>query len=65
VDADRRQGRGPARAPLNHSWGIALHLTSRGLTTQPLTHGTRSFTIGFDFISHMLVIQSSDGNAAR
>ena len=47
--------------PLNHGWGIALHLTARGLTTRPLTYGNRSFTIGFDFISHMLVIQTSDG----
>ena len=49
-------------APLNHCWGVALHLTSRGLTTGPLAHGERSFTIEFDFIGHQLVIAVSDGN---
>jgi hypothetical protein len=48
--------------PLNHSWGIALHLTSRGLTTRPLPHGTRSFTMEFDFIDHQLVIRTTDGD---
>ena len=28
-------------APINHSWGIAFHLTSRGLTTPVLPHGPR------------------------
>src|SRR5215204_2964364 len=36
--------------PLNHSWGIALHLTPRGLTTLPLPHGVRTFTMAFDFV---------------
>jgi hypothetical protein len=47
--------------PINHSWAVSLHLTARGLTTQPLPHGGRSFTIEFDFISHELVIRTSDG----
>jgi hypothetical protein len=47
--------------PLNHSWGIALHLTPRGLTTAVLAHGPRSFTIQFDFIDHQLAIETSDG----
>jgi hypothetical protein len=48
---------GPA---LNHSWGTALRLTSRGLTTQVLAHGPRSFTIEFDLVNHQLVIETSD-----
>jgi hypothetical protein len=48
-------------APLNHSWAVALHLTPRGLTTGLLPHGERAFTIGFDFIDHALVIDTSDG----
>jgi Family of unknown function (DUF5996) len=48
-------------APLNHSWAIALQVTARGLSTVVLPHGARSFTIGFDFIDHQLVIESSDG----
>src|SRR5262245_51823934 len=49
-------------APLNHSWGIALDVTARGLTTRTLPHGNRSFRVAFDFIDHQLVIEASDGN---
>jgi hypothetical protein len=48
--------------PLNHSWGIAFHLTPRGWTTLLLPHGDRTFTIEFDFIDHQLVVRSSDGD---
>ena len=48
--------------PLNHSWAIALQLTARGLSTRRLLHGTRSFTMEFDFIDHRLVIRASDGS---
>ena len=47
--------------PLNHCWGVALRVNARGLTTQPLPHDERSFTIQFDFIDHQLVIGASDG----
>lgn len=47
--------------PLNHSWAIALQITPRGLSTRPLTHGSRTFTIEFDFLAHQLVIAASDG----
>jgi hypothetical protein len=47
--------------PLNHSWGIAFQVTPRGLSTRALPHGTRSFTMEFDFIDHRLVIRVSDG----
>ena len=51
-----------AHAPaLNHSWGAALHLTSRGLETAVLTHGSRQFTMQFDFVDHRLIIAASDG----
>ncbi len=52
-------------APLNHSWGIALLVTARGLTTRALPHGSRSFTMAFDFIDHQLVIETSDGDRRR
>ncbi|MCU1347451.1 MAG: hypothetical protein JWO56_481, partial [Acidobacteria bacterium] len=48
--------------PLNHGWAIALHLTTRGLTTRPLAHGHRLFTMEFDFVEHRLVIRTSDGD---
>jgi Family of unknown function (DUF5996) len=47
--------------PLNHSWGSALHVTPSGLSTRPLSHDRRSFTMEFDFIGHRLVIRTSDG----
>jgi hypothetical protein len=47
--------------PVNHSWGIALRVTSRGLTTPPLPHGSRVFTIAFDFVAHELAIETADG----
>ena len=49
---------------LNHSWHVTLYLTSRGLTTSPIPHGTRTFEIDFDFIDHQLVIKPSDGASA-
>ena len=48
--------------PLNHSWGISLRVTSRGLTTPVLPHGTRTFTIEFDFVAHRLLVRTSDGD---
>jgi len=48
-------------APLNHCWAVALRVTPRGLATRPLPHGTRTFTIQFDFIDHQLLIRASDG----
>ena len=48
-------------APLNHSWGVTLLVTPRGLATRTLPHGERTFTMEFDFIDHQLVIRTSDG----
>ncbi|HUN97053.1 MAG TPA: DUF5996 family protein [Bradyrhizobium sp.] len=51
-----------ARSPwLNHSWHVALYVTTRGLTTSPIPDGTRSFQIDFDFIDHLLRISTSEG----
>jgi hypothetical protein len=46
--------------PLNHCWAIALHVTSRGLATRLLPHTGRFFTLEFDFISHRLLVRTSD-----
>ena len=55
-----------AHAPLiNHWWQVPLYVTSRGLTTSPMTYGPRSFQIDFDFIDHQLLIQTSDGATDR
>lgn len=49
--------------PLNHSWGIAFHLTTRGMTSAVLPHPARPFTIEFDFLDHQLRIRPSRGGA--
>jgi Family of unknown function (DUF5996) len=54
------------RSPwLNHSWHVALYVTSYGLTTSPIPDGTRVFQIDFDFINHHLRISVSDGTTRR
>jgi hypothetical protein len=51
-----------ARSPrINHWWNVPLYVTARGLTTSPMADRTRSFEIIFDFISHQLRIECSDG----
>src|ERR1700694_897921 len=55
-----------ARAPwLNHSWHVALYVTTHGLTTSPIPDGTRTFQIDFDFINHHLRISTSGGATRR
>jgi hypothetical protein len=45
----------------NHSWHVTLYVTSRGLTTSPIPHGSDIFEIYFDFIDHNLRILKSNG----
>jgi hypothetical protein len=45
----------------NHSWHVTLYVTSRGLTTSPIPHGSYTFEIQFDFIDHQLLVDKSDG----
>jgi Family of unknown function (DUF5996) len=47
--------------PINHTWSVTLYPTVRGLTTLPMPHGTRSLQIDFDFLEHMLVVETDDG----
>jgi hypothetical protein len=55
-----------AQAPhINHSWGVAFHVTPAGLATHLLPHDTRSFAIEFDFIEHQLIVRASDGTVRR
>ncbi|WP_424682699.1 DUF5996 family protein [Frateuria sp. YIM B11624] len=51
--------------PLNHCWGVALHVTPRGLSTGMLPHGSRAFTLAFDFLDHALDITCTDGTIRR
>lgn len=46
---------------INHSWGVTLYVTTRGLTTSPIPYGTHTFAIDFDFVGHELQISTSEG----
>ncbi len=46
--------------PINHSWGSALYISTRGITTSPIPYPNGTFTIDFDFIDHTLWIYTSD-----
>jgi hypothetical protein len=50
---------------VNHWWNVPLYVTSRGLSTSPIPHGARTFTILFDFVDHQLRIEASDGASER
>jgi hypothetical protein len=47
---------------INHWWNVALYVTPRGLTTSPMPYNGRQLQIDFDFIAHLLLIQTSDGS---
>jgi hypothetical protein len=50
---------------VNHWWNVTLYVTSRGLTTSPIPAGSRTFELLFDFHSHQLVLETSDGVVER
>lgn len=46
---------------LNQWWEVAFHLTPRGLTTGNIPDGATVFGVEFDFVTHNLHVQVSDG----
>ena len=46
--------------PLNHWWHVPLYVTSRGLTTSPISYGSGAFQVDLDFIEHRLLITDAD-----
>jgi Family of unknown function (DUF5996) len=42
----------------NHSWHVTFYLTARGMTTSPIPFGVRVFQVDFDFVDHVLRIQT-------
>ena len=46
---------------VNHTWHVTLYPTVRGLTTSLMPYGARMLQIDFDFIDHLLLLQTSDG----
>lgn len=52
-----------ALTPLvNHWWNVPLYVNARGLTTSAIPYGDRPFEVWFDFLDHLLVLQTSDGS---
>jgi hypothetical protein len=47
---------------LNHSWHVALYVTTRGLTTSPIPWRRGGIQIDFDFIDHVLWVRTSEGH---
>lgn len=45
----------------NHSWHVTFYLTARGLTTSPIFFGARVLQIDFDFVDHVLRLQTGEG----
>ena len=51
-----------AHAPMvNHWWQVPMYVTCRGLTTSPIPYDGRCFQIDFDFLDHVLKLQTSRG----
>ena len=44
---------------INHCWGVALHISPRGLTTNAVPYALGTLEIEFDFIEHVLRIATS------
>ena len=49
---------------INQCWNVTLYPTVRGVTTSIMPHGGRMLQIDFDFIDHILLIETSDGGRA-
>jgi hypothetical protein len=47
---------------INHAWHCTLYVTSRGLTTSLVPHGQRLFQIDFDFVDHVAVVTTVEGD---
>jgi len=48
---------------INHCWNVTLYPTVLGLTTGLMAYGTRTLQIEFDFIEHLLVVETSEGTS--
>lgn len=46
---------------INHSWSVPLYVTSRGLGTSLVPHGTEGFSLDFDLLGDELVLATTTG----
>ena len=49
--------------PINHTWSVTLYPSVRGLTTSIMPYGTRALQIDFDFLNHVLQLETSEGRS--
>jgi hypothetical protein len=45
--------------PINHWWHVPFYVSARGLTTSAIPYGRGAFEVEFDFLSHVLTVQTS------
>ena len=45
----------------NHGWHLTLHVTPRGLRTEPVHAPSDTFTLAFDLIEHLVILEDSNG----
>jgi len=50
---------------LNHSWHVTLYVDARGLTTSPIPTPHGGCEIRFDFIAHVVDIETTDGTGRQ
>jgi len=43
----------------NHGWHLTLHVTPRGLATEPIHAEAETFTLALDLVDHLLVYESA------
>jgi hypothetical protein len=51
--------------PVNHWWHVPLYVSARGLTTSAIPYQDVSFEVTFDFVTHNLHIETSDGTSKQ
>src|SRR3954471_17937100 len=47
--------------PINHTWNVTLYPTICGVTTSPMSCGSRMLQIDFDFLEHVLRVETDAG----
>ncbi|MEM8903811.1 MAG: DUF5996 family protein [Actinomycetota bacterium] len=46
---------------MNHSWSVPLYVTSRGLGTSLVPHGSDGFELDLDLVDHQLLLSTTSG----
>src|SRR2546422_7736248 len=50
---------------INHWWQVTLYVSARGLTTSLMHSRGRGVELEFDFVDHVLIFGTSDGEERR